>query len=328
MSTCTIRTATPEDAPAITALVRRCYGDGYRVRAMLEPERLARTIASGAEVYALAHAGDVHVGQAGLVREGAGRRWDYCRGVVDVAHRKSGLLTALGGHLLDVVAPRAGAEVVVGIPVTSHPFTQASCRSLGMVPLGLLLGVYPDYAAAGIGRDPQPTSIVLVGRRIGLARPRAVRLEGDDGVRVRAALAALEIDVVDAPRAAGAPLGWSLEEEAEIGLAHVRVGPGLRGRLADLDLEALAAAEGRRLLWLDLPIDHPRAPALAERARAAGLGHGGLLPCSGSDGGDVLRLQRYLDPAPLAPEAVRVLPELEPLRDAVVAECLNTLAAV
>ncbi|MCO5172206.1 MAG: hypothetical protein M9894_38405 [Planctomycetes bacterium] len=318
-----VRLATPLDAPALVALVRRCYGDAYRVGAMLDAAALAAAIAAGREVYALAFdAAGEHVGQAGLVRVAGGRRWDYCRGVVDVRHRRSGVLTQLGAFLLDEVAPALGAEVVVGIPVTSHPFTQASCRAVDMVPLGLLLGVYPGYDAAGIGRDPQPTSIVLMGRRTAPAPARTVSLPDLDGARARAALAALGIDVAVA-RSDRRRLGWSARREREIGLVHVTVGPAQPAPLRALDLEGLAREPGCRLLWLDLPIDHADSARLVARARGAGLGHAGLLPCSGDHGADVLRLQRYLDPAPLTREGVRVLPELEALRDAVVAECLG-----
>jgi hypothetical protein len=186
-----------------------------------------------------------------------------------------------------------------------------------MTPLGLALGIYPaSVRARGVPAQRQDISTVLFGLRVGTApRRRRVALSGADAAHAGAVLTGLGIPHGGAARPAPAP-AWTLDEVPAIGLCHLR----LTERGEDLD-DLLPRCAEARVLWADVPAEHPQADELAASLRERGLGLAAYVPLAAPRGRDALRLQRWQGEGALDPSEVQVLPELAALRDEVVHQC-------
>jgi len=319
-----IRRATTDDAASIAALTGRCYGTSYLQKEFLDAEFLTSRIRDESLAWIVADdPADGVVGQACLERLPNGRSALYNRVVVDVAHRGRGIMNAMGAELLDRLAPALGLDVAIGTPVTSHVFAQRNFRSLGMTPLGLLLGVYPRTTLAGIGEASAPMSVFPCARAIHLRGPRPLGLAGAPRERAESILSAFGLGVATA--ADGPPLGWSCRRAVPIGLLHAEIAPGADRPLSLDSIEGEAARIGPRLFWVDVPAARIEAADLVHELRGRGFGFAAFLPGAGHDGGDVYRLQRVAEP--IDPDAIALLPELEPLRDEILAEVLEPAGA-
>ncbi len=320
--------AGPGEAAQLVGLLRRCYGRFFPFPASLSPTRIRRSIADGEVVYAVARdEGDERVvGQAALERTSAAGLWELNRAVVDETVRDRGLFGQLGRYLLTHALPGVGGRYVYGHVVTSHLHAQRFGLATGFVPTGLILGYLPrEMVAAGIERPRQDTSaLVMVRRSEPSPRPRAVTLEGDDRRRVLEALDALEIRSVSDERARRRPRTTSHTSfHDDVRAVRVVLGADASTSSATTPaaVEELGGRHRARLLWVDVPIEHARAAELVELARRRWpVTYGAYLPNAGSDGEDILRLQRYLVPTPLDRDAILVVDEARGLRDAIFAE--------
>ncbi len=314
-----IRLAQPRDAAQIAALLEECYRDSYRLKEYLDPAHVVRSMEAGRASWVVGEEAGCLVGMACMESTGP-RVWEYGRGVVSCAHRSRGLLTAIGARLLHEEAPRVGARFVTASAVTNHPYAQRNTRSLGMAATGVLLGVAPaDTEMDGFGRVRQPVSMVQHALKVSTDEaPRRLGLEGADLVRAQRVLAALEIESGRSPRRAP-PLRWTFRHDEAFGIAHLR--PALYGAVGRLTEQALGLRDtGRRLVWVDVPAEHPDVQQAADALRAWGFAFGAYLPAGGPLGEDVLRLQRVLDPAPFRREEVVVLEEHQLLLDEILCE--------
>jgi hypothetical protein len=324
--------ATGADAPAIVGLIRECYGDTHPVPECLDAVAVARAIEEGEVFYAMARdAGGASIGQAALERLSPFGLYECGRAIVSDSQRRGGLFGALGRHILEVVAPAIGARYVVGRVVTSHLFAQKFGRAARGLTSGILLGMFPEgVSASGIAATTQPISAVVKVHRIeSNPRPRNLTLEGRDGERALAFLGALGVPARrrSAPRRAD-PLGVSVEHDHHFGVAHLRFGISAPTAPAEASLLERARASNPRLIWADVPAEHPAAPALVARLRELGLGLGAYLPAAGVLGEDVLRLQCYLGATPLDRARIHILEEDLPLLDEVWAEAAPLREAV
>ena len=309
-----VRWATPADAPAITQLIRACYGDTYCVPEGVDPAHVARAIAAERELYLLAcePSGRI-VGQAALIEKARGA-FECARVVVDVSQRQRGLMAGLTRQLFEQAPART--RLLSAGAVTSHPFGQRNGEALGMTPVGLLLAQYPAWMrVAGFPPGEVATSAVLFARGTPrLRRPRRLGVLGADAAFAREVLAGLGVPL-GAPPTVGGRLRWSLTRNAELGLSHLQL--GRRGAVhapwVDLD-------EGpRRLQWADVPVEHPAAASWCDALRRRGFGLAAYLPLGGPVGEDVLRLQRLDDDA-AGLEELSLVPRLQPLQRLVLRE--------
>jgi hypothetical protein len=193
----------------------------------------------------------------------------------------------------------------------------------GFVTLGLLLGWLPETTtASGVRPQRQPISALFMAHRLEAApRTRSIALEGRDAERVAAAYDALEVPFHQGARGPRPrPLGARLELDGALRIAHLRLEVGAPPAPVDAALVERSRALGARILWADVPVEHPDAPLALAMLRAAGLGYACLVPIGGARGEDVLRLQLYLGEVPLRPEAILVVDSAAAIRDEVLEE--------
>jgi predicted N-acetyltransferase YhbS len=320
-----IRAATAADIPSIRKLLLRSYGDTYPYPERLDAAAMRGELESGETTLAVAtdEAGEV-VGHAALEQRGRAGLFEYTRAIVSPEHRGSGLLGRIGDLVLGELAPLRGVRFVSGQVVTSHLFAQRFGKSAGFVTSGLLLGCVPQtMAVAGIERPPQPISELVMLLRVGGSEPpRRLAIRGRDHERAAAVLDALSVAHGPALRRdTHLPLGAHFERHRALGVVHLRFAAHAPPRRLQASFVMGLEAAGTRVLWADVPVEHPGAPAVLEQLRELGLGFAAYLPLGGPDGEDVLRYQRYLDPTPLRLSEIQVLDELRPLRDEIYAEC-------
>lgn len=310
MSLLELRLASPNDAEAIIAAVRNCYGSSYLQPAALSAPRLAGDLASGELVYALATIGDQVVGQVALERVHAQGLYHHCRAVVAPEWRGRDLLRSLSALLLGEDSLPKDACLVLGTSVTSHFYTQRYNLRAGFSPLGLLLGLHPNQTLAGLPATKQAGSAVLMALpTVSDWRPRALALEGPAQVLATQVCRRLGIPLVpqDAVSEPSLPSGalWAHWREGPGGLWHLSYchePKTFGGPPAEAPLE-----------WVDVPAEHASSQALLERWEGAGLSVAAYVPLGGAEGEDVVRLQRCR--RPLSLEAIEVMEELRPLRD-------------
>lgn len=326
----TVRLARAEDAQDLLELVRTSY-DGSYPELSGGVDALARRLALGDVGYAIAFDQvERHIGQVALESRRPGL-WEHGRAIVDPRARGHGLLARMSQVLFEEWAPRHGVKFAYGRSVTNHLRTQRYNESAGFVTLGLLLGVWePKLRVVGLPSAVQPISALLVGKSFeATPRARALTLEGPELARACAVLDGFGAPVRD-PGSARARArtcgGLSVQREVDQHgrLVHLSLSsrPGPR---VDDDVVERNTTRETGLVWADVPAEHPAAPAAIEQLRDQGLSWGAYLPRGGLDGEDVVRLQRYLDPRPLSPEAVQVLESARALRDDVFAEALGVL---
>jgi N-acetylglutamate synthase-like GNAT family acetyltransferase len=321
-----IRFATPDDAPAVSKLIRKCYGDTYITPSLLDARVLREAIQDGSLTFALAETPEgAHIGQVGLSRIGSAGLYEFGKAIVQDDWRGLGLAGRMSQALLAERIPALGARFVMGRCVTSHTFVQRQARSDGLVPIGLLLGACPkEFEPSGFGPPEQPTSFLICVRRIEPApRPRRLTLRGRDLNRALESLAALGVPAEWSRTGdPSAPLSATIERDPDLGLVHLRfTSGGPRRRLGPSFVEGAAAA-GARLLWADVPVESGGAPDVVAQLRDLGFSYASYLPIAGPKGEDVLRLQRYLDPHPLSLDAIHVLDEAMEIRDSLYAEAV------
>jgi hypothetical protein len=318
----TVRLALPEDAASIAGNVKACYGPTHPVPACSTPRLVARAIAERRVVYALAvdPTGEV-VGQAALDPADSPGLVELGRAIVRDAWRDAGVFSLLGRKLLAEAVPALGARFVLGRVVTSHTMAQRFGRPNGLVTVGLLLGMFPaGIRASGIAPTREPISAVLHARYVGaVPAPRRLTLEGLDRELAERALEALGVGTTRGPRAPASPLGVRVTRDDHFGVVRLRLAPGGETPLS-ADLVAHLESAPARLLWADVPAEHPDAARAAEALRELGFGFAAYVPGAGVSGEDVLRLQRYLGSVPLDPDAVHVLEDAEPFKEAVFAQ--------
>jgi hypothetical protein len=316
-----IRLATPQDAPRISDLVRRCYGETYPDPWVLDPAQVGRRLEARQIVYALAEEGGRHVAQCALWPHAPGLH-ECGKAVVDLEQRGRGLVAGLSSRLVDGWAPAHGVKVVIGRAVTNHLRMQDYSLGAGYTPLGLLLGLLPNtFAVAGVAPSSHPVSILLVGRRIDPApRRRRLTLLGPDLALALRALSDLGIGAGRARRSRRRPaLGLTLERAEPVHQLHLRFGAGQPWQTLAHDLVEQEAALGTRLIWADVPAEHPQAPWLVDHLRRLGFGLGAYVPHGGRRGEDVTRLQCYLD-TPIPADGMLLRSEAHGLRDEVLAD--------
>jgi hypothetical protein len=312
------RLACPDDAAAIAALIRAQYGAGYADRAFTAPDELAARLADGRVSYAIALEGGRVVGQMAVERV-TRHLWEIGRALVRTEARSRGLLTTLDGLLEARLRADRAARFYLGRSVTHHTLSQRHSLRHGCAPLGLLLGVWPADAVEGAAPGQPAISALITGKALVAARPRRLALEGRTRARALELLSGQRIAISSHALRLGAPLRLERLDAPALGLVHLRLGAVGRPATSIADDVARAEAEGARLLWADVPAEHPRAAAAVAALEGLGLSFGAYLPHAGARAEDVVRLQRYLG-APLDPAAIQVVDAVAPLRDALAAD--------
>lgn len=321
-----VRLARPGDAAGIAGLLRERYGDRYADGSYLDATALAGRLSRGESLFAVA------VREGSIVAQLAADRrspfaWEIGRGLVQPAFRQRGLLAPLNDALEDELRRDPRARLCLGRAVTHHDYMQRHARRQGFTPLGLLLGLWPSDAIEGAPTRPHAVSALVSGKTLRPLRPRRLAFGGRPRARAVEALAGLGVPVSQHLMRLGPELGLELETTPALGLVHLRLVPRAGAPGAGL-IDAVARAEaGARLLWADVPAEHPAAERLVPELERLGFAFGAYLPLAGPSGEDVLRLQRHEGP-PIAAHDIHVIEEAHALRAVILSDVSDARAAV
>ncbi len=139
----------PDDAIGVTRLFRSVYGDGYPIRAYIDPEllkseNLARRIISSV---ARTPCGDI-VGHAALYQSAPYKKtYESGAGAVHKDYRGGhGIFTEMIHHGIEVGRKDFGIEMIYGEAVCNHVFSQKASHKIGTIPRALEIDLMPAAA--------------------------------------------------------------------------------------------------------------------------------------------------------------------------------------
>jgi len=155
MSDIVYRRYQPGDAPAVSQLFRRIYGDHYPRPDVYLPHMISQNNADGHWISMLAVDDGRVVGHAALCRDRLSDTTELALSVVHPAAQGQRISTHLGRALL-VQSNAQGIKNILIKQVTHHPYTQRMAHSLGFHSTGLL----PDYAPSPL-TEPLPETVII-----------------------------------------------------------------------------------------------------------------------------------------------------------------------
>lgn len=294
-ATVQIRDLSPHEAEALVACFRRCYGETYpeaifyqapALAAALREGRLFSKVAVTRDARIVGHLGTRLLSPGDCVAETVG-------GIVDPGQRGQGLLRALGGAMLGVYRELSLAGIwlfATGAHLrTQRPILAASGRAtgvlLGHIPAGTdYRGMGHDFGAARIGA-------VVFYQPLGTAPPLEIHPPEPYRELLRELYGALDLQRREGVAGNVGLPGGSCIHDPRRGVSWLRFGrlAGAKTRTVEHLLEDVAS-RGAPIVYAEVPLCEPGAPALVARLRAAGCCFGALLP--GSERSETLRLQR------------------------------------
>jgi len=297
----TIRRMHPADAVTISQLIYRAYGPSYFNRDVYYPERVAAQNASGTIISFVAEAaanGEV-VGHYALERNQPGPVAEGGQAVVDPAHRGRKILDRLKMAALDH-AREIGLAGVWADAVTVHTFTQKANLTLGAKLCAVDLGISPaseTFRGIAAPASPQRITCLLYFLPLRPRTSRAIFAPPRHQEILRRLLAPLGAPIAfgeSAPPTGHGALRVQLVPSAATAyLTATRPGadtlPAIRRARRDLIEHSHAEA-----IFVDLPLQDPATPLIAEELRAAGFSLAGIAP-DFLESGDLLRLVHLAD---------------------------------
>jgi serine/threonine-protein kinase RsbW len=291
-----VRDLEPDDAEAITDLIRRCYGDSYDQEWVYQPAEIARRLHAGTLHSTVGVVGDDVVAQLALVRsDPTDDVAESGQAVVDPDHRGHHLFTELKRHAAEWAAG-AGLFGLYSEATAAHPFSQRANVALGAVETGVLVGYIPasvEYAA--IDAQVHRQSVVLYYLRTNPGHDRPVYAPPRDREMVGAIVAAAGLRgvVSDAPARVSLPARSDVHHERRADHNHLVLTARAVG--ADLPTAVLAAREFAHdeaidCVYVDLPLADPGTALVGDSVADVGFRFGGVFPNKLHDC-DVVRYQ-------------------------------------
>jgi len=275
----------PEDAEGVARLFLAVYGEGYPIRAYLNPELLVRENAAGRIISSVArtHSGDI-VGHNALFRSAPYERIrESGAGVVHAAYRGGqGIFTAMVAHGGKVAANEFGIEGIYGESVCNHVFSQRMCHSLGWRSQAVEVDLMPAAAytaeRSAAGRVSSLLDFkTLVPNRHTVYLPSVYRAALEFLYAGLADERGVELSDASAPSDSKTGLRTQVFDFAQVARVAVET--------AGADFSTTVASEENHLvgkgviviqMWLRL--DCPWVGWAADRLRGRGYFLGGLLP--------------------------------------------------
>ncbi len=291
-----VRLLSPEEAPFLTKLIRRCYSESYIDSTFYDHERVRERLSTGALCSIGAfEAGGQLIGHMGVTRRRpAAITADAGMTLVDPDYRGLGIARKVAGGL----ARQAIAMGLIGVhdyPVTVHGATQRIGRGFS-VDTGLMLANLPaDVVFQGMSASSEGTRTSSLIRWIPFAvsPERSVFLPARYREQIESLYASCYLTrregSADGSRASRSMLSAFHDGRREIVRIDVKtVGMDIAARVAG-ELRA-PGHEDAAVVQVDLRLGDRLLPSAVEELRDLGFFFAGLLP-EYSDG-DVLRLQR------------------------------------
>lgn len=280
-----IRPLREDEALALARLIYRSYGYSYVSDFLYYPERIVARMREGLmhPWVAVSDKGDV-AGHAALMmssRDAAAAEW--CIGVVDPRWRGQGLLKSISEKIIRHAATTS-ASILFVHSVTNHPHTQKSAMELGFESAALMLGFAPASLQFRHIHDTLPQrETVFIAVRVLKPLPRqTVYLPERYAGALHRLAAGLALNLTEAP-VHTQPLQGSTTFDSMIE-------PAVNVAIVNLthsgeDLAQALAHERRRLcrekvdvIYLNLNLADPSAPAATQIAEAEGFFLAGLCP--------------------------------------------------
>jgi len=149
-----IRRLLPEDAPSLTALIRRCYGETYGPSFFYDAPALAEIISTQTLCSVIAMTGQQLVGHMGLtVRHPESIVCETGNTVVDKNVRGQGLLLKLGMALHQLVLEE-GYVGYIHYPTTAHHIMQRASVAYGGKETGVMLAYVSENTEPNLTSEP------------------------------------------------------------------------------------------------------------------------------------------------------------------------------
>jgi hypothetical protein len=300
MSDFHIRPLAADETPLVEQLARAVWNDHYPFAWMLYdehsgPSERLSVVATDETGRIVAHdCLKIMPGNVGKV--GMAMVLPDCRG-----HR---LMLRTRTYLVELAWQR-GLRALFGQPVTSHVHSQRVYEELGFTTVGIWPSYLPgDIAPRGVESAHDAPRQDLLSCFVMLERLPPRRLYAPTSVQAILSELYQDLGVTatflddanptpqDARRSPSR--AWLVDDGPELGVAHVRLMPWAACSQHELE-ELLASLTARAAVYLEIPLEDPRAPAMYEFGIERGFFFCGLTPC-GSHCEDALCLAWLRDP--------------------------------
>jgi hypothetical protein len=293
-----VRMLATSESARLGEAVRAVYGGTYPVLWTYDAEEVARRIAAGLLISAIAETAD------GELLCHSGLSLDAADDVVGHAGQALTLPAARGRHIFTTVkrylvewAATLGLVGMYSEATAAHPYSQQALLDLGGHETGFMLGFIPESVDnnAASGANPGRQSAALFFLRMRPGHQRVVYAPSRHREIVRATIDICEFR----SQLAAAPLQTDLPQKSQI---RIENDPGdnvavLIVSQAGEDLTTQVDAERKRLfadgvdaLYVDLPLDRPESAHVSDTLEELNLTYAGVFP-NNQAAGDVLRLQ-------------------------------------
>jgi hypothetical protein len=277
--------------------VRAVYGETYPVRWAYDADEVARRIAAGRLISAIAETadgellchsalslaapGDVvgHAGQALTLPAARGRH----------------IFTSVKRYLVDWVK-ECGLIGMYSEATAAHPYSQQALLDLGGHETGFLLGFIPesvDNSVSGLSVGRQSAALFFLRLRPGEQRMVYAPNRHREIVQDTVEICDFRAELADAPLRPDLPPTSQLHVVSRPGdnvgvLTVSQAGNDLTARVEAA--RARLFGEGLDALYVDLPLDRPESAHVSESLEELKLSYSGIFP-NHMASGDVLRLQ-------------------------------------
>lgn len=299
-----IRRMRDDEAEQVSQLMYRTYGNTYFNEDIYYPDRVAaqnrRDIVSS--YVAVSEAGEV-VGHYALEREGQGPVVEVGQAVVSPAHRRRGLLNRMKDFALEDAA-HTDLLGWFADAVTVHTATQKSNIAHGGQLTAVQLAISPKKEHFDSQQEqtqrvtclmyfhwlkpPQSRTVYVPARHAAVVESIYQRLE------CPVEFGAVELGTAEAPTGHG-----TQSVQLIAGAARARVSADSLGedtvQLIRKARRELVEQTHLEVVFVDLPVQDPGTPFVAEQLEADGFGFLGICP-ELSERGDVLRLAYLVEP--------------------------------
>jgi hypothetical protein len=297
-----VRMLVPSESPRLGEAVRAVYGETYPVRWTYDADEVARRIAAGLLISAIAETADGELlCHSGLVLDAADD-------VVGHAGQALTLPAARGRHIFTTVkrylVDWADALGLVGMyseATAAHPYSQRALLDLGGHETGFMLGFIPatvdNNAATGSGVGRTSAALFFLRMRPGAERTVYVPDRHRAMVQATIDICGFRSRLAEAPQQTDLPQKSQIHVESDDGdnVAVLTVNQAGQDLTARVDAErARLFADGVDALYVDLPLDRPESAHVSDELEELTLSYSGIFP-NNQAAGDVLRLQSLRD---------------------------------